>query len=44
MKYGYARVSTDDQNSALHLAALKRAGCLGCSSGAYITMIAERQI
>jgi DNA invertase Pin-like site-specific DNA recombinase len=27
MKYGYARVSTDDQNPALHLAALKRAGC-----------------
>ena len=27
MKYGYTRVSTDDQNSALQLAALKRAGC-----------------
>ena len=26
MKYGYARVSTDDQNSALQLAALKKAG------------------
>ena len=25
MKYGYARVSTDDQNPALQLAALKRA-------------------
>jgi len=27
MKYGYARVSTDDQNPALQLAALKRADC-----------------
>lgn len=27
MKYGYARVSTDDQNPALQLAALKRVGC-----------------
>jgi DNA invertase Pin-like site-specific DNA recombinase len=27
MKYGYARVSTDDQSSALQPAALKRAGC-----------------
>jgi DNA invertase Pin-like site-specific DNA recombinase len=27
MDYGYARVSTDDQNPALQLAALKRAGC-----------------
>jgi DNA invertase Pin-like site-specific DNA recombinase len=27
MKYGYARVSTDDQNSALQIAALKKAGC-----------------
>ena len=27
MQYGYARVSTDDQNTALQRAALKRAGC-----------------
>jgi DNA invertase Pin-like site-specific DNA recombinase len=27
LKYGYARVATDDQNTALQLAALKKAGC-----------------
>jgi DNA invertase Pin-like site-specific DNA recombinase len=27
MKYGYARVSTDDRNPALQLAVLKKAGC-----------------
>ena len=27
MKYGYARVSTEDQNPALQLAALKKTGC-----------------
>src|SRR5277367_6220572 len=27
MKYGYARVSTEDQNPAMELAALKKAGC-----------------
>ena len=27
MKYGYARVSTDDQTPVLQLAALKRAAC-----------------
>jgi DNA invertase Pin-like site-specific DNA recombinase len=27
MKYGYARVSTDDQTPALQLAPLKKAGC-----------------
>jgi DNA invertase Pin-like site-specific DNA recombinase len=27
LKYGYARVSTDEQNPALQLAALQRAGC-----------------
>ena len=26
MKYGYARVSSEDQNTALQLAALKKAG------------------
>jgi DNA invertase Pin-like site-specific DNA recombinase len=27
MKYGYARISTEDQNPAMQLAALKKAGC-----------------
>jgi hypothetical protein len=27
MKYAYARVSTDDQNPAMQVAALKKAGC-----------------
>ncbi len=27
MQYGYARVSTDDQNTALQLSALQKAGC-----------------
>ena len=27
MKYGYARVSTDDRDTAMQLTALKRAGC-----------------
>jgi len=27
MQYGYARVSTDDQNPTLQLLALKKAGC-----------------
>jgi hypothetical protein len=27
VKYGYARVSTDDENPALQLAALNKAGC-----------------
>ena len=27
MTYGYARVSTDDQSTALQLSALKKAGC-----------------
>jgi DNA invertase Pin-like site-specific DNA recombinase len=27
MKYGYARASTEDQNAAMQLKALKRAGC-----------------
>ena len=29
MKYGYARVSTDDQKVDLQTAALKQAGCAG---------------
>ena len=28
MKYGYARVSTEDQNPAMQLTALKKAGCM----------------
>jgi DNA invertase Pin-like site-specific DNA recombinase len=31
MKYGYARVSTDDQNPALQLVALKKTGAKPCS-------------
>jgi DNA invertase Pin-like site-specific DNA recombinase len=27
MKIGYTRISTDDQNPALQIAALKKAGC-----------------
>jgi DNA invertase Pin-like site-specific DNA recombinase len=27
MKYGYAHISTEDQNPAMQLAALKKAGC-----------------
>jgi DNA invertase Pin-like site-specific DNA recombinase len=27
MKYGYARVSTDDQNADMQRAALRKAGC-----------------
>ena len=27
MKYGYARVSSEDQNAAMQISALKRAGC-----------------
>jgi DNA invertase Pin-like site-specific DNA recombinase len=27
IKYGYARVSTEDQNAAMQHTALKRAGC-----------------
>jgi DNA invertase Pin-like site-specific DNA recombinase len=27
MKYGYARVSTDDQKADLQIAALKKTGC-----------------
>jgi len=27
MKYGYARISTEDQNAAMQHTALKRAGC-----------------
>jgi DNA invertase Pin-like site-specific DNA recombinase len=27
MKYGYARISTEDQNAAMQRTALKRAGC-----------------
>jgi DNA invertase Pin-like site-specific DNA recombinase len=33
MKYGYAQASTEDQNAAMQLKALKRAGCRGVKFG-----------
>ena len=36
MKYGYTRVSTDDQTPALQLAALKKAGCKTVFKGRWI--------
>jgi DNA invertase Pin-like site-specific DNA recombinase len=33
MKYGYARVSTADQDPALQLVALKKAGCRQAFTG-----------
>jgi DNA invertase Pin-like site-specific DNA recombinase len=37
MKYGYARVNTEDQNQAMQLAALKKAGCKDEVTGSLVT-------
>jgi DNA invertase Pin-like site-specific DNA recombinase len=43
LKYGYARVSTDDRNPALQLAALKKAGCQTVFKGEGISGVTAKR-